>query len=217
MGAINEVGPRALSESTGDAAYVNVTGDTMTAALNMNSVGKLDSESGDLVIYSTAVGHKGFRFGIGYIAPVDNAGVISTADTDMGYGGASYKDGYFTGDIKDASGNVKYDAFQTDNNQTGTAYTGVLADADNKTVWMSNGSANVFTIPANASVAYPTGTKLNVIMEGAGTTSITAASGVTLNGVSAGTGALSAQYQGVTLSKRATNTWIVTGSIGTVA
>jgi len=105
----------------------------------------------------------------------------------------------------------------TDNDQTGTTYTLVLADADNKTVWMNNAAANVLTVPTNASVAFSVGAKINVMMEGAGVTSITGDTGVTVNGVSAGSGAINNQYQGVTLTKRATNTWIVTGDVGTVA
>jgi len=105
----------------------------------------------------------------------------------------------------------------TDNNQTGTAYTLVLADQENKSVWMSNASANVLTIPLNASVAFPIGTKINIVMEGAGVTSITGDTGVTLNGVSAGSGAINNQYQGASITKRSANVWIVLGDIGTVA
>lgn len=105
----------------------------------------------------------------------------------------------------------------TDNNQTGTTYTLVLTDADNKTVWMNNAASNTLTIPLNASVAFATGAKINVMMEGAGFTSITGDTGVTVNGVSAGSGDINNQYQGVTLTKRANDTWIATGDIGTVS
>jgi hypothetical protein len=102
------------------------------------------------------------------------------------------------------------------NAQTGTSYTLVLGDAG-KIVTMTNASANTLTIPTNASVAYATGTVLNVIMGGAGTTSITGDTGVTVNGISAGSGDISAQYQGVALIKTGTDTWIASGAIGTVA
>jgi hypothetical protein len=82
---------------------------------------------------------------------------------------------------------------------------------------MTNASANTLTIPTNASVAYATGTVINVIMGGAGTTSITGDTGVTVNGISAGSGDISAQYQGVALIKTGTDTWIASGAIGTVA
>ena len=105
----------------------------------------------------------------------------------------------------------------TDNNQTGTAYTLVLTDADNKTIWMSNAALNTLTIPPNSSVAFIVGTKINIIMEGVGTTVIAGDTGVTLNGVSTGSGNINNQYQGVTITKRATDEWIVTGDISTVA
>jgi hypothetical protein len=46
------------------------------------------------------------------------------------------------------------------------SYTGVLTDAG-KTVTMTVATANTLTIPANASVAYPTGTRINVLNLGA--------------------------------------------------
>ena len=104
----------------------------------------------------------------------------------------------------------------TNNAQTGTSYTGVLSDAS-KAVTMDNASANTFTIPTNASVSYPTGTVIVVQQIGAGTTTITGASGVTVNGVSAGSGDLAAQWSAVSLLKTATNTWLAMGDIGAVS
>ena len=83
-----------------------------------------------------------------------------------------------------------------ENAQTGTTYTFVLADAD-KEVSMSNASANDALIPANADVAFPIGTCIAVLMLGAGQTSVTADTGVTLNGVSAGSANIGAQYEGI--------------------
>lgn len=102
------------------------------------------------------------------------------------------------------------------NAQTGTTYTAVLADAG-KLVTMDNASANTFTIPTNASVAYATGTAIMVHQIGAGATTIEAATGVTLRGVSAGSGALSARWSAVTLIKTGTDAWQAIGDIGTVA
>lgn len=104
----------------------------------------------------------------------------------------------------------------TVNAQTGTTYTLVIGDGGN-IVTMSNGSAQTLTIPPNSSVAFPVGTILTVIMLGAGTTSIQGGSGVTLNGVSTGTGAISARYSGAALLKIATDTWVLSGNVGTVA
>jgi len=102
------------------------------------------------------------------------------------------------------------------NAQTGTTYTLVLGDANDE-VTMSNASANVLTIPPNSSVAFPVGTATFVSQLGAGATSIEGDTGVTVNGVSAGTGTILTQYGGVSLLKIATDTWLMQGAHGGVA
>lgn len=104
----------------------------------------------------------------------------------------------------------------TINAQTGTSYILALTDRG-QTVTMTNASANTVTIPTNASVAFDIGSVVTVIMTGAGTTSVKGDTGVTLNGVSAGTGAILSRWQGVSLLKIGTNTWVASGAIGTVA
>lgn len=102
------------------------------------------------------------------------------------------------------------------NAQTGTSYTLVLTDRG-KHVTMNNGSANTLTIPTNASVAFPTGTIVAVSQLGAGTTTVEGDTGVTVNGVSAGSADLNAQYDGVTLTKLGTDTWLLQGAHGGVS
>lgn len=99
---------------------------------------------------------------------------------------------------------------------TSTALTLALTNAGN-VVTMNNAAANVVTIPANATVAVPVNSQVDGMMLGVGVTSITAAAGVTLNGVVAGTAAISAQYAGWTLLKVATDEWVLTGNHGGVA
>lgn len=102
------------------------------------------------------------------------------------------------------------------NAQTGTTYTLVLTDAG-KVVTMDNASANTLTIPLNASVAFPTNTQIDILMKGAGSTTVTGDTGVTVNGVSAGGATIDGQYKAITLLKVATDTWIMFGAHGTVA
>ena len=61
------------------------------------------------------------------------------------------------------------------------SYTGVLTDAG-KTVTMTVATSNTFTVPLNATVAYPTGTRINILNLGAGACTVTATGGVTING-----------------------------------
>jgi len=97
------------------------------------------------------------------------------------------------------------------NAQTGASYTAVLTD-DGKLITMSNASANTFTVPPNSSVAFGIGTQLNIAQLGAGSTSVVAGAGVTLN--SAGSKlTLDAQYAVATCVKTDTNTWFVVGNL----
>ena len=45
---------------------------------------------------------------------------------------------------------------------------------------MTNGSANTLTIPLNATAAFPIGTEIDVIMGGAGVTTVAITGGVLL-------------------------------------
>jgi hypothetical protein len=103
----------------------------------------------------------------------------------------------------------------TTNAQT-ASYTIVLTDAS-KLVTLSVGSANTVSIPTNASVAYPTGSVINVIQIGAGQTTIQASSSgtTTIQSTGAATAApkLRAQYSAASCIKVATDTWYVIGDI----
>jgi hypothetical protein len=103
------------------------------------------------------------------------------------------------------------------NAQTGTTYTFVLADADNKLVTASNASAQTYSIPTNATTAFPIGTQLNLIQIGAGQVTVQAATSGTTTVVSTGATSASpkcrAQYSAITLVKRDTDSWYAIGDI----
>jgi hypothetical protein len=102
------------------------------------------------------------------------------------------------------------------NAQTGTTYTFVLTD-NGRLVTASNASAQTYSIPTNASVAYPIGTQINIIQIGAGQ--------VTINAVTSGTTTISstgatstapklrAQFSSATCIKANTDLWYVVGDI----
>jgi hypothetical protein len=102
------------------------------------------------------------------------------------------------------------------NAQTAT-YTVVLADADQKLVTMSVGSANDFLIPTNANVAFPIGSIINVIQIGAGKTTIEAVTPgtttISSTGATATAPELRAQFSAASCIKVATDTWYVVGDI----
>jgi hypothetical protein len=102
------------------------------------------------------------------------------------------------------------------NAQTGTTYTFVLAD-NGKFVTASNSSAQTYSIPTNASVAFPVGTQIHIIQIGTGQVTIQAVtSGTTTVLSTGGTAAapkIAARYGAATCIKTATDTWYVIGNL----
>ena len=96
------------------------------------------------------------------------------------------------------------------------SYTAVLAN-NGQVVTMDNASANTFSIPTNASVAFPIGTQINVLQIGAGQTTIQAVtSGTTTIQSTGGTAAapkLRARYSAATCLKAGTDLWYVFGDV----
>lgn len=92
--------------------------------------------------------------------------------------------------------------------ETGTSYTLALADI-NHLIRFDNASAITVTVPAEASVDFPTGANITLEQTGAGLLSVTAASGVTINAY----GGLDSygQYAGLSLIKVGSDTWTVYG------
>ena len=97
------------------------------------------------------------------------------------------------------------------NAQTGTTYSVVLSD-DGKLLTCDNAASIALTIVPNSSVAFGIGTQINIMQLGAGTVTITAGAGVTLQ--SAGSKLKTdAQYAVATCCKIATDTWVVVGNL----
>jgi len=103
------------------------------------------------------------------------------------------------------------------NAQTGTTYTFVLSDADQKLVTASNSSAQTYSVPTNASVAFPIGTVINIIAIGTGQVTIQAVtSGTTTilsNAATAAAPKLRVRYSAASLMKVGTDTWYVVGDL----
>ena len=97
-----------------------------------------------------------------------------------------------------------------ENAQTGTTYTLVLGDAG-KMLTMTNASPITLTIPTNATVAFPTNTRIDLLQYGAGQVTVGGA-GVTINSSGAKL-KLTGQYSGASLWKKATDTWVLIGDL----
>lgn len=114
-----------------------------------------------------------------------------------------------SGVIIDDNNNV-YGGGVLANAQTGTTYTLALTDAG-KLVTLANASAITLTIPANASVAFPVGTVINLLQLGAGQVTVAITSD-TLSSSGSKT-KLTGQYSAATLVKTASTTWVLFGDI----
>ena len=96
--------------------------------------------------------------------------------------------------------------------RTGTSETLTLADAG-QFITLNNASPITLTIPANGSVAFPVGTRIDFAQLGAGqvtfaiTTDTLRSSGSMLK--------LTGQYSGATIYKLASTEWILIGDIAT--
>jgi hypothetical protein len=111
---------------------------------------------------------------------------------------------------KAATGHTHAVAPRSINAQTGTAYTLVLGDAG-KLVTLTNAAAVTLTVPTNATVAFPVGTEIDLAQLGAGQVTVVGDTGVTVNG-SPGL-KIAAQYGAATLTKIATDTWLLVGQL----
>ena len=120
-----------------------------------------------------------------------------------------------TGDVLSAAMYNGLTAFTVNTAQTAD-YTPVLNDAYQTITPMNKATAVNFTIPTNASVAFPVGTVLNVLNIGAGACTIKAVTAGTTTVLSAGATAAQpslGQYKDAACIKTATDTWYVVGAI----
>ena len=145
--------------------------------------------------------------------------VANVSDTEIGYldGVSSAIQTQLDAKLATATAATTYSPLNlTQNAQTGTTYTFVLAD-NSKLVTASNASAQTYSIPTNDSVAFPIGTQINIIAIGTGQVTINAVtSGTTTvlsNGGTAAAPKLRVQYSSATCIKIATDTWYVVGDL----
>ena len=96
------------------------------------------------------------------------------------------------------------------NRQT-ASYTLALTDI-NLLVELNVGTANTLTVPLNSVVAFAIGTKIDIAQYGAGQTTITPISGVTIRSFS-GALKIAGQYAAATLVKIGTNEWYCFGNL----
>jgi len=142
------------------------------------------------------------------MATTTNYGWTTPNDTDLVKDGASA--------IRTLGSSIDTTVFggltkATLNNQTGTTYTLVLADAG-KTVDLNNASSISMTVPPNSGVAFPVGVRIDLVQSGAGQVTVVAGSGVTINS-KAGNLKIKGQWSAATLIQRSANSWVLVGDL----
>ena len=93
------------------------------------------------------------------------------------------------------------------------SYTLALADAG-AVVTINNALAVNCTVPPNSSVAFPIGTRIDVVQWGAGQVSVVAGAGVTIRS-SGSKLKINGQFSAATLWKRGSDEWLLAGDITT--
>lgn len=98
-------------------------------------------------------------------------------------------------------------------NYTNTSFTIALSDRG-KHIYTANGTAQTITIANNASVAFPIGTAITIVSQGAGTITVARGTGVSLYLAANNTSAdrTVSTYGMATLLKVATDTWFISGA-----
>ena len=102
------------------------------------------------------------------------------------------------------------------NAQTGTTYTAASTDQYQVLVTMNNASSNTFSIPTDATYAFPNGTAITVLQIGVGVTTINAVTPGTTTITSAGTTSSApvlARYKAAVCVKTGTNAWTIIGAV----
>jgi hypothetical protein len=143
------------------------------------------------------------------ISSISNSGTVTLPTGSVTLASLTGTETFTNKTLTDAKINLGFDAETA-------SYTAVLANSS-QVVTMDNASANTFSIPTNASVAFPIGTQINVLQIGAGQTTIQAVtSGTTTiqsTGASAAAPKLRARYSAATCLKAGTDLWYVFGDV----
>lgn len=171
--------------------------------VNLNTVAATQSQvnagtdTKTFVSPNTLANWTGVAAALGY-APVNRAGDTATNLAINPAAPAVASAGYLGSPVNTQNGN----------------YTLLLSDAG-KTIYSTSGSADTWTVPANAAAAFPIGTVIAFINTGAASVTLAPAGGVTLNLAGAGTtGSRTLGPWGVaTMTKVASDSWVI-GGIG---
>jgi hypothetical protein len=160
-------------------------------------------------IYNTTTNQLEYYDGANWVGPTAFSGL---SDVDLGglvdQDLATYSSG--TNEWVPIS-RLRVAGIEPENAQTGTTYTLALTDLG-KLLTHANASPITLTVPTNASVAFPAGSRIDLVQYGAGQVTIAAASGVTINSKNSNN-KLTGLYAAATLWYRGSDVWILIGDL----
>lgn len=201
----------------------NVAGTTLTVTRGVDGTSGVSHNAG--ATFKHGVSARDFDEPNAFVNTLTSKGDLLTrsasADVRLGVGANTH---VLVADSAEASG-MKWAAITTaqvptlssvkvptvDTSAQTDSYTLALADAG-KVVEMGKATAQTLTIPLNSSVAFPVGTKVDVIQTGAGEVTVAAAAGVTLESEGSKK-KINARWQAVTLVKRGADSWVLIGAL----
>jgi len=169
--------------------------------------------SGEIVSGATVViNYNGSTWQLMSVSGATTAGTLPVSSGGTGavtFTASSLLMGNGTSPLSSATAGVDYGYAGVPQNSQNAGYTLVLGDVG-KHIYLA--TAGVFTIPANSSVAFPTGTAVTFVnLTSSSTIAITSDTMYLSSSGSTGTRTL-AQYGIATALKVASTTWIVTGT-----
>jgi len=198
---IDSTGASQWGGLTSTGATVTIT--TSATGINLEAAGGVGGNSyttDDLNVVSPTAGGNVFVVGgnnIGTTGAIANTITVNLDDSIS-----------LAGDLTVAGAVISYTDF---NAQTGTTYQLQLTDV-NKIITLSNASAITLTVPSNADVAFPVGSMIALVQQGAGEVTVAAAPTVTIESYD-GKLKIDGQYSTALLFKYGINTWNYSGQI----
>ena len=200
---------------------INLTGNITQAGGNYTLTGNYQQVgtrrlTGDM-IHTGAYSYSGGQFLMGATGTMVLGGAltcnssVSLTGTVKDYNDTLGGDGQIL--VSDSSGQVTWqDSVPTTVRSSALTTTNIILADKNGVVITTTATATDVRIPTNAGAAFPIGTKITIIQEGAGTVTVVGTAGVTLQS-SQGHDRLSHQYSVATVVKTATDTWYLYGEI----
>lgn len=160
-----------------------------------------------------------FKFFDGYVPEPDESAFIDTSDNTfalapLAVASVSAADFTASNAVIFADNTVQTSAGVpsiTGFTEKTASYTLDTLDHQDNVVEMNDANAMTFTIPTNATLAWPVGASMDIIQTGTGQVTIANAVGVTLNYTPGNK--LRTQWSSCTIMKRGTDSWIVYGDL----